>query len=95
MVPFTLYLPSAVKEMTFAPSPAVSVALPAAVGALDEAVRRQPDVKLPLLGGGQLRHRTVGSDVPRLVAVHLRVLLLSAEDRLREVQLLARRDAVS
>ena len=54
-------------------------------------MRREPDVELALFGRRQLRRRPVRADVPGLVAVHLRVLLLAAEDRLRERQLIARR----
>src|SRR4029434_4872887 len=55
--------------------------------ALQEAVWRQPDRHLPLFGSCQLRRWSVGTDVPRLVAIDLRVLLLTTEGGLREIHL--------
>ena len=49
------------------------------------------DLELASFHRRDLRHGPVGPCVPLLVAVHLSFLLLSAEGRLREVQLLARR----
>ena len=42
-----------------------------------KAVGCQPDEQLPLLGGCQLRRRSIGPDVPGLVAIDLGVLLLA------------------
>ena len=54
-------------------------------------MRREPDLELPLLGGGRLRRGAVRSNVPGLIPFHLGVLLLAAEDELGEAHFFLRR----